>query len=579
MFTTCPASLASLRPTARDPDLGLPQSKMDDAILQARHRLGVIHDHLVDRRDEAAKAFYAAAASGDIDTLKAVLVRNPGIDIEGICDGYGARDGLGYETALNAAVRAGHVDVVSLLLNLGASPNADLGARCDAQPVLHTLLRARPPRIDMVRLLLDSGANPNGRAFWADRTMLEAGDDRCFGADICSHEALFDFPSYPAPFDQVYFDVLDLLIAYGFDIHALPDHLDSPYRHYNNFPPLGLTGQPEHRYFSVLMAGVGVEYLKEAISRGAAVPEKELFRAAARAKNPELIRYLVLDLGFRGFNIEMLAQISTWPCFGDRCVGPRRYIDNWLPSINLLLETLPDHRRQELPIVLCAAIQKNNIDCVRFWLDHGVDVNGIGRRGIPPLLEAASVRAFRDVFELLLERGADVNARVVGGRFDGGHKYGGDTGGYNAFHFLLCEVNNCPPPAVLGLLFNADLDPDARNDQGDTPLLVAARQLAALKFRCYHPFLKERMCAFVDMVKNINAVDRHGRTALHLLAYMAVLNQPSLDVFAKVLIQAGIDTTLKDKSGHTAGDLFRQEQGDDCLQGWIEECRQAREDT
>lgn len=51
---------------------------MHDAILQSRHHLGVIYDHLVNRHDEADKAFYAAAASGDIDTSKAVLVQSPG---------------------------------------------------------------------------------------------------------------------------------------------------------------------------------------------------------------------------------------------------------------------------------------------------------------------------------------------------------------------------------------------------------------------------------------------------------------------------------------------------------------------
>lgn len=129
-----------------------------------------------------------------------------------------AKDRFGYETALNAAIRAGHVDVDSLLLALGASPNADVGANHHAQPVLHTHLRARHLRIDMVRLLLESGADPNGRAFWADGPMLEAGDDGCFRTDSCSHEALFELLFRPTPFGRVYFDVLDLLIAYGFDI-------------------------------------------------------------------------------------------------------------------------------------------------------------------------------------------------------------------------------------------------------------------------------------------------------------------------------------------------------------------------
>ncbi|KAL8387229.1 hypothetical protein RB595_010063 [Gaeumannomyces hyphopodioides] len=529
---------------------------MDDVLLEIDRRVGVINDHRVDENDEVARALHAAAASGDIPALAAVLAaRGPGdvgVDVDGTHLAHTGGGNTDLETALNAAVRGGHVDAACLLLALGASPDADVGLEARFQPVLHTALSARPLSVDLVRLLLGSGADPNRRAFrnlWGDGVT---------GHDRCSHEALFRRGH--AAFDQAYLDALDLLIAYGYDIHALPD------RH----SPRG-RGQ---RYLAVFMAELGAKFLKEAIDRGAAVPEKELAVVATERKDTELIKYLVLDLGLRDANIDMLARLSTWRDIakpGD--AGGRWWLGRCLPSIDLLLETLPEHRRQEMPTVLCAVVQDNNIDCARFWLDRGVDVNGSGVRGMTPLMEAAFVKADQDVFELLLERGADVNARAVDGRLVGNDWNGGDVSGYNALHFAL-GVDYALEPTCLKLLLSAGVDVDARSDQGDTPLLVAAREIAANRVYIWHKHTIASLRAFLDVAKDINAVDRHGNTALHLLACTTEEpNRNYLEGVVTALVQRGIDTEAKDGVGKTAGDLFLQ-QLDVSLESWIEKSQE-----
>ncbi|KAL8413552.1 hypothetical protein RB594_004986 [Gaeumannomyces avenae] len=536
---------------------------MDDAYLEMARRVGVINDHRVDEYDEAARALHAAAAAGDVPALAAVLAARGGgpggdVDIDGTRLAHTGGGATDLETALNAASRGGRVDAACLLLALGASADADVGLEARVQPLLHTALAARPLSVDLVRLLLASGADPNRRAFrnpWGHRGTVR---------DACSHEALLR-PGHAPSDGRAYLDALDLLIAYGYDIHALPDVCDPE--------------DPRPRYLSVFMAQLGIVELKEAIDRGAALPEKELAKVATDSRNTELIKYLVLDLGLRDANIDMLARMSTWrdnakPGDGGGGGGGRWWLGRCLPSIELLLETLPEHRRREMPTVLCAAVEDNNAACARFWLDRGVDVNGVGARGMTPLMEAALVRADQDVFELLLGRGADVKARTLSVHFDNIDRYGGDLGGYNALHIAL-GVGHILQPARLKLLLSAGTDPDARSDQGDTPLLVAAREIAAERVYIFHPYTISNLRAFLDVAKDINAVDRHGNTALHLLAHSAKekVNWNYLERFVTTLVQRGIDTEVKNDNGDTAGDLFLQRL-DVSLESWVEKSRE-----
>ncbi|KAL8351080.1 hypothetical protein RB601_000785 [Gaeumannomyces tritici] len=537
---------------------------MDDVYLEMIRREGVVDGHLVDQYDEGARALHAAAAAGDASALAAVLAARGGpggdVDIDGTRLTLTSEGAYDLGTALNTAARDGRVDAACLLLALGASADTDVSLEARVQPLLHTALAARPLSVDLVWLLLASGADPNKRA------LRNLWDHRGTIRDTCSHEVLLRPGRVPSD-DRAYLDALDLLIAYGYDIHALPDVCGPE--------------DPRPRYLSVFMAQLGVVELKEAIDRGAALPEKELAQAAADSRNTELIKYLVLDLGLRDANIDMLARMSTWRNIakprdggGGGGGGGGWWLGRCLPSIELFLETLPEHRRREMPTVLCAAVEDNNAACARFWLDRGVDVNGVGARGMTPLMEAALVRADQDVFELLLERGADVKARALSVHFNNIDRYGGNLGGYNALHIAL-GVGHILQPARLKLLLSAGADPDARSDQGDTPLLVAAREIAAERVNIFHSYTISSLRAFLDVAKDINAVDRHGNTALHLLAHSAEekLNWSYLERFVMTLVQRGIDTEVENDDGDTAGDLFLQRL-DVSLESWVEKSRE-----
>jgi len=100
---------------------------------------------------EHAALFFEACAAGDVETLRRVLVSDPGLTHRRQDDAFG---GMG----LHAAAKRGHVDAVRLLLKRGADPNArDTG---DNATPLH--FAAGGGHVETVRALLDAGADVHG---------------------------------------------------------------------------------------------------------------------------------------------------------------------------------------------------------------------------------------------------------------------------------------------------------------------------------------------------------------------------------------------------------------------------------
>jgi len=89
-------------------------------------------------------------------------------------------------------------------------------------------------------------------------------------------------------------------------------------------------------------------------------------------------------------NALALAQWET------RDVDVYKYLENFFTERAHLSHALPRHARL------------GNLDMVRYLLDSGADIHGIGRRDGNPLVEACR-RCHEDVVDLLLERGADPN--------------------------------------------------------------------------------------------------------------------------------------------------------------------------
>ncbi|KLU89700.1 hypothetical protein MAPG_08670 [Magnaporthiopsis poae ATCC 64411] len=472
---------------------------------------------------------YQAAQDGEMDKLVSDLIQYPETGINASYFNRAAR--YTRETALHAAVRRRQTEVVCLLLALGADVNADSAAEEGLHSPLHEALMMdfdRPINVGLVRLLLASGADANQRYF--DR-QDDTGMDNGPACNIVLQRADLLHPNL----HQKNLKVIDLLISHGLDVNMMP----------------GTSAVPKSFAYQALKFG-GLGMLKWAASRGAAVSDADFGGFCLDNQQRGESRYGVedyfIELGFQDTDFKILPHLTHGPGI--------RTKEDFVRLVGLLLANLPESAFDQMPQVLFEAVQRNDLALVEFWLDWGVDANAWRGDGVTLLLLAVSPHRLRQrvanpsIVELLLERGADVNAVE-------------ESSGRNALHLAL--VNSAPDHLdVLARLLAGGVDPDAKNGDGDTPLLEAVKRVVGGAWGYGVADPRERDCLIdcihllAKNVEDINAADRCRKTALHLLACKG-RDLPRLQRVAVILLQRGIRADLRDHRDLTAGDVFRQE--------------------
>ena len=104
---------------------------------------------------EDVAAFFEACANGDVDVLRALLATNPTLARAGLSHPQAHHHGW---TALHEAAKRGHVNVVRLLLDHGADPNAR-EAGDNTYPLHWAAARGQ---VEAVRALVDAGGDVHG---------------------------------------------------------------------------------------------------------------------------------------------------------------------------------------------------------------------------------------------------------------------------------------------------------------------------------------------------------------------------------------------------------------------------------
>ena len=171
-------------------------------------------------------------------------------------------------------------------------------------------------------------------------------------------------------------------------------------------------------------------------------------------------------------------------------------------------------------------------DTARFLLDLGVDPNGKDKEGWTPLMEAArSGSNYQSLVRLLLDRGADVNARCsCPGVLDGGWT-----------PLMLATWNR--NEEVVDILLSKGADVSQRNNRGETPLVLAAYRYDMQIFR-----------SVLDRSADVNVKAADGRTALMGVAAGTswpdqVIDHPDAVL---ALLAKGADVNAHDVHGRTA---------------------------
>ncbi|KAL2785591.1 ankyrin repeat-containing domain protein [Aspergillus keveii] len=388
-------------------------------------------------------------------------------------------------------VYRGDCDGVRLLLAFGWDQSASIGVTSP----LH--LAAEAGRIDLVKLLLRSGADPNNRdrqrsppLLWATagqhakvvELLLKA------GADPNAANSFGNTPLHEcARRDSL--RILDTLLGAG----ARPDITDD----------IGVA--PLH---TAISHGVPAEMIESLLQAGAPVNGLDphlrtpLFLAAQKGDARTVEALLAA-----GADIKLDMEQGSMSPLHAAAVAGRAELMHCGAEFN--------HGGKLLPSAVFGAVSKGRLGALKVLLDAGADLSALNQDGSSILHDACRHGASAELVQLLIDHEAD--PRVVA--YD--HR--------TTLHQVVPNHGWSPIPTLL----NAGIPIEARDNKGDTALLIAARR----------SFQGTR--ALLECGADPNTRGADGTTPLH---HCSSHRDPETYT---LLINAGADIASKDASRQT----------------------------
>ncbi|KAJ3190692.1 Palmitoyltransferase zdhhc13 [Irineochytrium annulatum] len=187
-------------------------------------------------------------------------------------------------------------------------------------------------------------------------------------------------------------------------------------------------------------------------------------------------------------------------------------------------------------------MKNNQISVAKYLVDRGSEVDAVGGELMATPLQWASRNGHIQMVTFLFKKGADPLIR--------------DNQGYNSLHLAAHAGHSM----MITYLVAVGVDVDAPDTMGRTALMWAA----------YQGNSSEAMNVLIKHKANVDRTDSTGFSALHWAVISHHLS------FAKILIQAGSSTDLKDPSGKTPADWAKERGHFDRYEAIVKECSKGR---
>ena len=398
-----------------------------------------------------------------------------------------------YATALHDAAIVQNLEVVRVLLIHGADINAK---NSQGRTPFHQLFQSSYSKdlIDVARLLVEHGANVNTR----DRR----------------HETPLHLTSHEGNVELV-----RVLLDHGANVNVKNDQGQTP---------LYLALHPQHLSqdnFGVvpLLIDHGAD-----VNTGDNVHETPL-HLASRKLDLESVRVL-LD---HDANINAKNNQGQTPLHQVFC---NYSVVRGCAITRLLVERGADVNAQDedhnTPLHL--ASRRRNLESVRVLLNHGANVDAKNNEGQTPLHQVPELQhsyGCSDIAQLLLERGADVNAAG-----DNDH----DTPLHLASYFLHLEL--------VRMFLDHGAKINAKDNLGRAPL---HRALEDKDYRSYADGLAVAK-QLMECGADVNTPNNDHETPLHLASRHMLLDT------AWIILRHGADINVENKEGKTPFQLVRE---------------------
>ena len=424
-----------------------------------------------------------------------------------------------YGTPLHASLHNGHADVAMLLLE--HCEDVDVRGICDRTP-LH--MAADHGLLEVTRVLTERGASIHARDS-SDRTPL-----------------LPTFEDVLGTFDDTYFDVVRHLLEHGADIevqanteHSTPLHLAS---YWGGFRVAGLLlnrgvhinvrdknyRTPLHEALTHLRNDDSADYYVGAVrfllDHGADVDAEDNNRSTPLHVISEYGNVKAAGLLLEhGASVDALDSNHSTPlhfALRGKSVEVAHLLLKHGANINA------QNKEGHTPQHLLLAMRSQVIDTMWFFLERDADVDAVDNNH-STLLHEASYYGNVKVAQLLLERGANINAR--------------NKEGHTPLHRVLVSLGYGAGVHyfdIIQLLFEHGANVDALDDAQSAPLHVASQSGST-----------EATRLLLEYGADVHALDGNHSTSLHLASRIG-----NAEV-ARLLLEHGAVVDARDNKDST----------------------------